>query len=206
MNEAIKITGIYNQIVSFAMQQNHVPVVRQLIVKNLSDTEVKNLKIVIATDPGIVDEWTAEIDSIMPEREHIISGIDLRLSASRLFELTERINGFLTVIVSDSSEILAQEKRDLSFLSYDEWSGSNTFPEFLAAFITPNHPYITEIIKKAGALLAEWTGSPSFTGYQSKNPNNVKKQMAAIYALFSRRILLIVCLPQVLRNMGKKCA
>ncbi|MCL1895585.1 MAG: DUF3320 domain-containing protein [Clostridiales bacterium] len=64
----------------------------------------------------------------------------------------------------------------------------------MAAFITPNHPYIAEIVKNAGPLLAKWTGAPSFTGYQSKNPDNVKKQMAALYgALVQEKI--VYCMP-----------
>jgi len=204
MNETIKITGVFNDIVSFAMQQNHVPVVRELVIKNLSDEEIKNIKIVITSDPDIADAWTIELDSLLPDQEHLFTGIDLRLSASKLFELTERINGTLKIVVSDESEILAEDKQDLSFLSYDEWSGSNTFPEFLAAFITPNNSYIIEIIKKAGVLLSEWTGSPSFTGYQSKNPNNVKKQMAAIYGALQQENIAYCMPPASFEEYGQK--
>ena len=204
MNEAIKITGVFNDTVSFAMQQNHVPFVRQLTIKNCSDREMKNIKIGISSDPDIVDIWKTELKSLMPDQEHSFSTIDLRLSASKLFELTERINGTLEIVVSDESGVLAEEKQNLSFLSYDEWSGANTFPEFLAAFITPNHPYIIEIIKKAGALLLEWTGSPSFTGYQSKNPNNVKKQMAAIYGALQQENIAYCMPPASFEDYGQK--
>ena len=66
MNETIKIAGVYSEIASFAMQQNHVPIVRQLTVHNLSDTETKNLTVTITTDPDIAEEWILEIDSILP--------------------------------------------------------------------------------------------------------------------------------------------
>ena len=204
MSELIQIIGNYGGIVNFAMQQNHVPIIRQLSVKNLSESEISDLKVKITTDPDIADEWSANISSIMPDREHTLNGVDLRLSASRLFALTERIEGSLTITVSDDSEILAQEKRNLSFLSYDEWSGSNTYPEFLVAFITPNHPYIIEIIKKAGVLLAKWTDSPSFTGYQSQNPNNVRKQMAAIYGALQQENIDYCMPPASFENTGQK--
>jgi hypothetical protein len=158
----------------------------------------------ITTDPDIADEWSLEISSVMPENEYTIDGIDVRLSASKLFELTERINGTLTITVSDATGVLAQEKRDLSFLSYDEWSGSNTYPEFLAAFVTPNHPYITEIIKKAGAFLTQWTDSPAFTAYQSENPNNVRKQMAAIYGALQQENISYCVAPASFEINGQK--
>ena len=204
MNEAIKIAGDLNNIVSFAMQQNHVPIVRQLIIKNSSDKELQNIKVTVTTDPDIADVWTTVIDSIIPAGEQALEGIDLQLSASRLFELTERINGTLKIVVSDESGVLAEEQRELSFLSYDEWSGANTSPEFLAAFVTPNHPYAIEIIKKAGVLLLEWTGSPSFTGYQSKNPNYIKKQMAAIYGALQQENIAYCMPPASFEEYGQK--
>ena len=204
MNDAIQITGIYSGTVSFAMQQNHVPVVRELIIKNHSDAELRDLTVAIATDPALADEWSSRIASIAPQGEHTLSHIDLRLSASGLFELTERIDGALSITVSGEEGLLAQEKRDLAFLCYDEWSGSNTFPEFLSAFVTPNHPYITEIIKKAGLLLAGWSGTPSFTGYQSKNPNNVRKQMAAIYGALQQENIDYCVPPASFEEYGQK--
>ena len=204
MDKSIQISGIYCSKASFALQQNHVPIVRQLSIKNCSDSELKNWEVRISTDPDIADEWVAKIDSVMPEQEHILTGIDLRLSTSRLFELTERIDGTLVVTVSDDSGVLAQEKRDLAFLSLSEWSGSSVSPELLAAFVTPNHPYITEIIKKAGTLLADWTGSPSFTGYQSKNPNFVRKQMAAIYGALQQENIAYCVLPASFEESGQK--
>ncbi|MCL1895849.1 MAG: hypothetical protein FWG03_04810, partial [Clostridiales bacterium] len=120
MNEGIMITGAFREEIGFAMQQNHVPVVRGLSLENRSGTEIRDITVTIATDPGIADEWSVEIDSVLPGREHVIDGIDLRLSASSLFGLTERIEGSLTVTASDASGILAREKRSLSFLSHNE--------------------------------------------------------------------------------------
>lgn len=55
-------------------------------------------------------------------------------------------------------------------------------PEIITAFVTPNHPLISEVLSRASAFLGEWNKLPSFTGYQTNNPNNVKIQMAAIFA------------------------
>ena len=204
MTDAILITGIFSDTVSFAMQQNHIPIVRQLVVKNRSDAELTRLRVTVTTDPALAEIWTAEIASLMPGRERVLDSVDIRISASGLFELTERINGTMTITVSDDTGVLARDVRDLSFLSYDEWSGANTYPEFLAAFITPNHPYTSEIIKKAGSLLEEWMGTPSFTGYQSKNPNNVRKQMAAIYGALSHENIAYCMPPASFEEHGQK--
>ena len=204
MSNIIQISVDSNKTISFAMQQNHVPIVRKLSIKNLSDAELTKIKISITTDPAIADEWTSELSSIQAMQEYILDSVPLHLSASKLFELTERINGSMIITVSDVSGIIAQETQDISFLSYDHWSGASTYPEFLSAFITPNYPYITEIIKNAGPILADWTGSSSFTGYQSKNPNNVKSQMAAIYGALQKENIDYCMPPASFEEDGQK--
>ena len=55
-------------------------------------------------------------------------------------------------------------------------------PEIAAAFVTPNHPKVQEIISSAGKYMQKWTGDHAFTGYQTRNANIVKQQMGAVYA------------------------
>jgi hypothetical protein len=52
----------------------------------------------------------------------------------------------------------------------------------IAAFVTPNHPEITKVVKKASAILGDWTGDPSLDAYQTNDPNRVRQQVAAVYA------------------------
>jgi len=79
LDKSIQILGIYRSEANFALQQNHVPIVRQLTIKNCSDSELKDLKVRIATDPDIADNWKTKIDSLIPEQEHILTGINLPL-------------------------------------------------------------------------------------------------------------------------------
>ena len=64
----------------------------------------------------------------------------------------------------------------------------------LAAFVTPNHPELSKIIKSASEILERWTGDPSFDAYQSLNPDRVKKQMAAIYEAIAE-LGIVYCSP-----------
>jgi len=204
MSTKIQLGGVFSDQVSFAMQQNHVPIIRELLVSNNTDSELTDLLVAIKTDPDIADEWSSKIQSIPPEQTHQLTGIDIRLSASRLFELTERVDGSITISVSHEDEVLAQDTLNLSFLSYDEWTGANTFPEFIAAFITPNYPYVMEIIKKAGKILEDWSGTSAFTGYQTENPNNVRMQMAAIYGALQGEQISYCMPPASFEEYGQK--
>ena len=84
--------------------------------------------------------------------------------------------------VYEGEEKIYEYCENVELLTYDQWTGLRFMPEFIAAFVTPNHPVINEIVKIGAKYLAQWGKQPLFTGYQTNNPNNVKLQMAAIYA------------------------
>ena len=56
-------------------------------------------------------------------------------------------------------------------------------PEMIAAFVTPNHDGIARLIKQASEILGSWSGNPSLDAYQSNDPNRVRQQVAAVYAV-----------------------
>ena len=60
----------------------------------------------------------------------------------------------------------------------------------LAAFITPNHAVISPVIKRAATILKQWTGNPSLDEYQSRNPDRVRKQMAAVYTAITEQQII----------------
>ncbi len=204
MDKKIEITGVYSDVINFAMQQNHVPVVRQLYVKNIGAEELKNLTVTISSDPFFFEEWQKDISSLLPDQMIELSPISLHLSASYLYGLTEGINGAMFITVKCGDEVLCREAREISLLAYDEWSGANIIPEIIAAFVTPNHPYIAEIVKNAGVLLQKWDGDPSFTGYQRQNPNAVRKQMAAIYGALQQENIAYCMPPASFEEIGQR--
>ena len=64
---------------------------------------------------------------------------------------------------------------------------SMSCPKCCAAFITPNHAVISPVIKRAATILEQWTGNPSLDEYQSRNPDRVRKQMAAVYTAITEQ-------------------
>lgn len=90
--------------------------------------------------------------------------------------------GTILIELLQNEEIIFSYSDTVELLAYDQWSGLLIMPEIITAFVTPNHPLISEVLSRASAFLREWNKLPSFTGYQTNNPNNVKIQMAAIFA------------------------
>jgi len=186
------------------MQQNQIPIVRYLLLQNISDETVSDLRVVITADPETLTPWSVNVALLHPQETVELTGIDLRFSTSYLFALTERINGSLTVAVFSGDDLLYSQAHELAFLSFNEWSGGLAVPEIMAAFVTPNHPYVTEIVRQASVILHSWQGNPSFTGYQSKSLSTVRLQAAAIYGALQSEGITYCVAPASFELVGQK--
>ena len=57
----------YCPVVNFAMQQNHVPVIRKLLIINENTEEINNIRIVVMFSPLLTDTTERVIDRIPNE-------------------------------------------------------------------------------------------------------------------------------------------
>lgn len=203
MDKKIQISGSFGQVINFAMQQNRIPVIRRLLIENISDEILNDLTVTVTSDPEFAEELKINISAVEPGQTLDLKA-DAKLSASYLFSITERVEGTLRITVSQGENILDEETYNISVLAYDEWSGAGIMPEIIAAFVTPNHPYVAQIVKNAGALLQKWDNDPSFTGYQRQNPNAVRRQMAAIYGALQQENIAYCVPPASFEQAGQR--
>lgn len=202
--DTLEVDFIYSSIINFAMQQNHVPIVRKLTIKNISESELKNIDILITADPEFAIAWSKRID-LLPANELVdVGAVDIKSITKFLAELTERITGNFTLVIKADTEVLFKENYSIYILAYDQWNGIGVLPEMLSAFVTPNHPDIAKVIIRASAILEKWTGKPSFDAYQSLNPDRVKKQMAAIYEAIAEMSLVYCTVPASFEESGQR--
>lgn len=171
----------YCSVVNFSMQQNHVPVVRKLFVKNEGLATLRKVKIAVSISPVFCEKFECFFDCIEPESIIDVKAVQLNFSTEDLTSLTEKINCHISIDVFIGDEEISNETYPIDLLPFDQWAGSRTLPELLASFVTPNYPSIASIVHRALQFLGKWTGNPSFEAYQSRNPDRVKKQMAALY-------------------------
>jgi hypothetical protein len=199
-----EIDFIYTPVVNFAIQQNRIPVVRKFTVRNTGNDDLTDITVQIKSEPEFVLAWTQKIDQISSGHQMEIIAKDFYISAKFLSELSEKIAGLLSVSLFSNGNLLIEEHYPIEVLAYDYWNGTGTLPEILSAFVTPNHPEISGIIYKASAFLKQWTGNPSFDGYQSKNLDRVKKQMAALYEAISSLEIVYCNPPASFENTGQR--
>ena len=200
----LQVDLTYSPIVNFAMQQNHVPVIRKLTIKNSGDYDLSNISIQIIPEPEFAIVWSKKIDSLPKEQLLDLGAIDIKTITKYLAELTERIVGSFTLTIKTDTDTLFEEVYPINVLAFDQWNGTAVIPEMLAAFVTPNHPEIAKVIIRASEILQKWTGKPSFDEYQSLNPDRVSKQMAAIYEAIAELNLVYISVPVSFEDTGQR--
>lgn len=204
MESKILVHGQTNRIINFAMNQNYVPLVRSLIVTNLTQEELKGLKLSITSEPDFTKFYEVNIDTIMPGAAVEITPVHLMVKPDFIIALNERMLANLHVVIEQNGENLYERDYSTILLAYDEWGGLNSMPEMIAAFVTPNVQAVSQVIADAGTYLMEWDKNPSFTGYQRQNPNVVLKQMAAVYSALKKQNITYVVPPASYEETGQK--
>ncbi len=200
----VEVAFEFIRVINFSMQQNHVPVVRKLTIRNVAGSDLRNLTVEILSEPDFAVRWSSAV-GLIPAGENFDLGIvDIKLSTKYLSELSERISGQFTLVISDAASELYKEVYSVDILAYDQWSGVSILPEILSAFVTPNNAEIPGIIRRAATILDGWTGIPSFDEYQTKNPDRVKKQMAAVFEAIAERQILYCTVPASFEETGQR--
>lgn len=179
--EQIRLDVSILPVVNFALQQNGLPIIRSIIVNNLTAQDLYDAQIRITSSPAFCITYQKTVTLIPAKSSLELKDIDLNLDAEYLAGLTERVNANLKIELYCDDQLLTSEDIAVAALAYNQWHGSRIFPELLASFVMPNHPAISPVIARAITFLEEWTRDPSLDGYQTKNTNRVLLMAAAIY-------------------------
>lgn len=194
LENGMMVDVTYSRVISFSMQQNHIPVIRKFTLMNSTGADIQNININITFEIEAATTTSTNISTVKNGESFDVNNFDIKLSTKFLSELTERISSSFQLTIQSGSQRLYQKQFPIDFLAYDQWQGALVLPELVSSFVTPNNPLLSKIISRASAILYEWTNNPSFDEYQSKNPDRVKKQMAAIFESI-RELKIVYCTP-----------
>lgn len=178
----IEIRTLLDRRIGFALQQNDVPVIKSVRIENKSDAPIKDLRLTVSSDPDFAQPLELRIAQVDPGATFDCGALDLVLLPRFLGGVTERVRGFLRFRVLQAEQLLHERVEPVVVLARDEWGGLASLPEILSAFVLPNHPAIERILRSAADILGTWTGDPSLSGYQSKDPNRTALMAAAVYS------------------------
>lgn len=203
MEKQVTVSGVMLPQINFALQQNYVPLFKNLVLTNISEKEINDATLRISFDPEFAKSFEITVSQLLPGVPVEISPVNITVSAEYLFSLTEKVAASVSIELFSADGLLCSEHKSADLLSYNQWTGTAFMPEMISAFITPNHPAVREITALGGEYLKKWTGDPSFTAYITQNPNNVKLQMAAVYAALQQKNIAYSLPPASFENVQR---
>ena len=181
----LAIDAVVATKVSFATQQNDVPVLKELRLVNLSGSPVERLRLEIEADPPVFATRTWRFDRLAGGAEVAVRDRDLQLNAAYLQQLSEAVRATVTLRArSDASDspVLIERRFPVEVLARSEWGGATAQPELLAAFVLPNDPAVSRILKAASQVLARAGKRDAIDGYQAKSRERVYELASAIWS------------------------
>ncbi len=175
------ISGQTSPVMNFALMQSGIRVLREIRVQNKTARSLTSLKVAVSASPAFFMPAVFRIDCIAPRSTYEISQIELNLVSNMLLGLSENTEAKIKLTLTMGDEELASEEKTVLLLAYDRWSGTEIFPETTAALVTPAHPYVAELTKAALSVMRHWSKSAVLDGYAAKDPNEVRRQFAAVF-------------------------
>jgi uncharacterized protein YoxC/very-short-patch-repair endonuclease len=203
MDAVISCEYEYDKKVSFALQQNHVPVIKYLSLKNTSSEPLQQIHIHISSNPNFSERFTLNLEElgageVVQLKPHLI------LSSEYLSNLEESVSGHLHLQITSKESMIYEDYLPIDVLSFDSWPGASIVPEIISSFITPNRPFVMEIIKQASTIMEKNTGTNALDGYQSGDPNRVLAQLSAIYSAIQSHHIVYANPPASFEQEGQK--
>lgn len=197
-----KVNLEYVPEANFAMVHNHIPVLGYVELCNDSEIDWRDVLL------EIKGEHIATSLVAIPfiEKGVLVQVKELSIvpDASFLVNLTEAIGTKFTLSIKIGEQEVFCSEYELKLMAFNQWSGSTIRPEMLAAFVTPNHPLITEVLNQTALELENLTGSSALDGYLSQNSDRARKIVAALFIALKKQKLIYAVPPASYENSGQR--
>lgn len=190
--------------IGYASIQNAVPIVRSLQVTNIGDEPLEAVHVYVACNPGFAQGANLRFERLAPGETRRIAPLVLEPNHEYLSNLNETQRASISVYAVREGTELGRIDRPIEILAYDQWAGTRSLPELLAAFCMPNDPAVDRIVAEAGRRLQGARPELSMNGYQSKNREVVWSQVSAIYNALCARGLQYAEPPASFGTDGQK--
>ncbi|MEL6795597.1 MAG: DUF4011 domain-containing protein [Planctomycetota bacterium] len=193
----------YSDRVNFAMQQNGVRLVDSVRVTLRDDAEAEDVTVELTLDNGEAEPWVGRFARLEPDRPVVLQPDGFVLSAR---SLALRSEAEVTAIACRvrSGERQAVGSFPVDVLAFDHWPGVGHWPELTAAFVTPNHPRIAELLGAAREAMREISGADALDGYQSGSRQRAAQLAEACFNAAAARGIGYITPPASFETAGQR--
>lgn len=198
-----KINLDYMACINYAMILNGIRSFTRFEIINESDiNEWKDVNILISGD--MLEQCRLSVSILRKGQTVSFDEANLIPKTAKLMSLTEAIQTSFTITVKVGQNIILQQAIPIMLMAFDQWHGSAVMPELLASFVTPNHPCIADICKRASEYLQNKTGHGGMDDYQSQDYRRVRDQVEAVYQTLLGENITYMTVPASFESMGQR--
>ncbi len=195
---------VHRDSLNYASWQNSVPLLQSLKISNPSPAALSGLTLEFDSRPAFARPHVWTLDRIAPGSSVSISDCDLKLDPDYLARLTESERAQVTFRLLRGPEQLVEVCREVRVLARHEWGGCSQMAELLAAFVLPNDPAVSSLLRKTAALLTTHGHSPALDGYQSRDPARAFMLAASLWSAVCSLQLIYANPPASFETEGQK--
>ena len=188
--------------VHYAFLQNAIPLVREIRLRHPGPAEHRDLCLTIRAEPAFAAPLEIPLPVLAPGAELRLAPVDLKLSPQFLAEIRGHVAGRLHVEVTGFDTCLARHAQPIAVLAANEWSGLESLPEILAAFVVPHDAAVKRILDKTADILHTPTGRNTLNAYADKSRERVRQQIAALYEALGRERIRPIPPPTSYETVG----
>ncbi|QDG52113.1 DUF3320 domain-containing protein [Persicimonas caeni] len=200
----VEVTVEYGGVVNYALQQNRMPVVSALSLEHKGGDALRDVRVELATRVDGSEPWTAQLAKLEPEHIWNKRQINLDFPSDELAGLDERKRTELVLRLAAKNVEPAEFELPIEWLAYNEWHGVSVLPQILSAFVLPNHPDVVQVVTRMRDIMERWTGNGSLPGYQTGDPDQVRKMAASAYGALQELGFSYVDPPASFETAGQK--
>lgn len=200
----LKINKQTLPFLNISLYLNDIKPVQSLTIENSSETDSAQLEIKITADLPCIEPFNYSVQFVPAKKEVKIPLDNLKVSRDFLNRLSENEKANITIEVIEKEIPLLKETITINIQPLEHFGGFQVLPELIAAYVTPNHPYIYHIKRKAIEILEKQGLKTAFEGYQSNDSERVLQIMSAIYSAIQNEEIVYSSLPPGYEEMGQR--
>lgn len=198
---------IHKQTLPFlniSLYLNDIKPVQSLIIENTSDSDSAQLEVKITTDLDCIKPFSYNISFVPANKEVKLPLENLKVNRDFLNKLSETEKANFTIEVIEKETVIIKDTIAIDVHPLEHFGGFQILPELIAAYITPNHPYVYYIKRKSIEILEKQGLKTAFEGYQSNDQERVLQIMSAIYTAIQSEEIVYSSLPPGYEETGQR--
>ncbi len=168
--------------VNYAIRQWGLPLVHVVRIVGDPDREHRDLRLSLSLATGELSDHVTRIPHLEAAQTLVIEPRTFRLPPETLDVRTETERTLVTASLRDAEgQVVVENSVEIELLPFDHWPGVHVAPETVAAYVTPNHPCIKDLVGEAGKRLLELDPEGSFDGYRSGSRQRIASMLQACW-------------------------